>query len=359
MTKTIPKLRFPEFSDDLIEKEVGDFAPLQRGFDLPVSQTVEGKYPVVFSNGILKFHNQYKVNAPGVVTGRSGTIGRVTYVEDDYWPHNTALWVTDFCNNFPKFVYYFFEQLRLERFAAGSGVPTLNRNDVHQQIVYVPSQEEQQKIASFLSTVDKKIAQLTKRKKVLVKYKKGVMQQIFDQRIRFKDDNGNDFSEWVEGQISSVCEILYGRDQKEVIDESGIYPILGTGGEIGRTNEFLYDKPSVLIGRKGTIDKPQFMDTPFWTVDTLFYTRVYESVVPRWLFYQFQMINWYRYNEASGVPSLSATTVSKIRIRIPEKSEQEHIASFLSAIDKKIFVIDLQLQRTRKFKNGLLQQLFV
>lgn len=102
----VPKLRFRGFEEGWMDKKVIDFAPLQRGFDLPVDTIVEGEFPVVFSNGILKKHKQYKVAAPGVVTGRSGTIGNVTYVENNYWPHNTALWVTDFKNNLPKFVYY-------------------------------------------------------------------------------------------------------------------------------------------------------------------------------------------------------------------------------------------------------------
>lgn len=119
-------------------KRVDEFAPLQRCFDLPVEKIIEGDYPVVFSNGILKHHNQFKAKAPGVVTGRSGTIGKVTFVEKDYWPHNTALWVTDFKDNEPKFVYYFYVHFDLERFGSGSGVPTLNRNDVHGQKIAVP-----------------------------------------------------------------------------------------------------------------------------------------------------------------------------------------------------------------------------
>src|SRR5690606_23412999 len=101
---------------------VKQFAPLQRGFDLPVSDIVRGDHPVVFSNGILKTRAEYKVKAPGVVTGRSGTIGKLTYVEKDFWPHNTTLWVTNFNGNNPKFVLYFYLQFKLERFGTGSGV---------------------------------------------------------------------------------------------------------------------------------------------------------------------------------------------------------------------------------------------
>lgn len=166
---------FPDWE----EKSVGDFAPLQRGFDLPVEKIVEGNFPVVFSNGILKKHNEYKAKAPGVVTGRSGTIGKVTYVEVDYWPHNTALWVTTFKDNYPKFVFYFYINFKLERLGTGSGVPTLNRNDVHIQRILVPNFTEQIKIADFLSDIDEKINKVTQQIEATQTYKKGLLQQMF------------------------------------------------------------------------------------------------------------------------------------------------------------------------------------
>ena len=123
-------------------KPLKEVAPLQRGFDLPYSSIKKGLYPVVFSNGVGAFHSTYMVKGPGVVTGRSGTIGKIHYVENDYWPHNTALWVTDFHNNDPLFVYYLFKTIPWDLYNSGSGVPTLNRNDVHDYLVAVPSKNE-------------------------------------------------------------------------------------------------------------------------------------------------------------------------------------------------------------------------
>ena len=85
-------------------KKLTDVAPLQRGFDLPASQLKAGSFPVVYSNGILNFHNKAMAKAPGVVTGRSGTIGEVNFIETDYWPHNTTLWVTNFKGKLTKIV---------------------------------------------------------------------------------------------------------------------------------------------------------------------------------------------------------------------------------------------------------------
>lgn len=161
------------------KKKLVDFAPLQRGFDLPVNDITIGEYPVVFSNGILKHHHSFKAKAPGVVTGRSGTIGKVTYIEKNYWPHNTSLWVTDFKKNHPKFVYYFFSTYNLERFGSGSGVPTLNRNDVHIQQEYFPTLQEQVRIADFLSAIDEKISSTQSQIEKTEEYKKGLLQKMF------------------------------------------------------------------------------------------------------------------------------------------------------------------------------------
>lgn len=114
-----------------------------------------GPYPVVMSNGIGGWHSKYMVKGPGVVTGRSGTIGSLHYIEQNYWPHNTSLWVTSFNGNEPRFVYWLYASIGLERFGSGSGVPTLNRNDVHDLRVGFPCDVvEQRRIGTFFSRLD-------------------------------------------------------------------------------------------------------------------------------------------------------------------------------------------------------------
>ena len=151
----IPSIRFAGFTDPWEQRKFSQTAPLQRGFDLPTGKITPGPFPVIMSNGVGAYHNKYKAVGPGVITGRSGTIGNLHYVETPYWPHNTTLWVTNFQGNNPKFVFYLYEQLDLSRYQAGSGVPTLNRNDVHDAVVSLPSSElEQRRIASFLTRLD-------------------------------------------------------------------------------------------------------------------------------------------------------------------------------------------------------------
>lgn len=130
------------------------FVTLQRGFDLPKSRMLGGVVPVLGSNGVIGHHSEIKVEAPGVVTGRSGTLGLVQYSEQPYWPHNTTLWVKDFKGNSPKFVYYKLKTLYLERFNGGASVPTLNRNVLDTLLIRIPRQAEQVRIASILSTYD-------------------------------------------------------------------------------------------------------------------------------------------------------------------------------------------------------------
>jgi type I restriction enzyme S subunit len=132
---------------------------------------------------------------------------------------------------------------------------------------------------------------------------------------------------------------------------------LASGGEIGRTNTALYDKPSVLIGRKGTIDDPRFVSIPFWTVDTLFYTEIATGYSAKFLYYLFCTIHWRNYNEASGVPSLNARTIESISAQLPLIDEQCAIATVLSDMDDEITALERRRDKTRAIKQGMMQQL--
>ena len=139
------------------QMQLGKFLELKRGYDLPGKNRIKGPYPVVSSSGISDFHQENKVAGPGVITGRYGTIGQVFFVEDDFWPLNTTLYVRDFKGNIPRFAYYFLKTLNWEQFNDKSGVPGVNRNDVHKEIVLVPTPSDQKQIAEILGTLDDKI----------------------------------------------------------------------------------------------------------------------------------------------------------------------------------------------------------
>ena len=343
----VPNLRFKEFEGEWVGKTIGDIAPLQRGFDLPTGQINNGKFPVVYSNGIMNYHSSYKCVAPGLITGRSGTIGKFTYIEDGYyWPHNTSLWVTNFYDNNPKFIYYLFQTIRIGQYSTGSGVPTLNRNNVHRHQTFIPKLEEQKEIATFLSLLDERIATQNKIIDKLLSLIKGIRNKLFE----------ND-KDWRKAKIREFLCIGNGKDYKHL--DIGDIPVYGTGGKMLSVNDFLYDGDSVCIGRKGTIDTPLFLTGKFWTVDTLFYTYGFKDVLPKFCYYLFKQINWQLYNEGTGVPSLSKSTIENIKVRIPSIVQQYKICYILDSYEDKIKNEGLILDLYCSQKQYLLRQMFV
>ena len=213
--------------------------------------------------------------------------------------------------------------------------------------------DEQQAITAALSDADGVVAGLERviAKKRLIK--QGAMQDLLTARRRLPG-----FSrEWEVKKLGAALTVRHGRSQKDVEHPAGEYPILATGGKIGTATKFLCDKPSVLIGRKGTIDVPRFMNKPFWSVDTLFYTDVHSGYDAKFLFYAFGQIDWMSYNEASGVPSLNAKTIENVEVSIPKLDEQQAIAAVLSDMDAEIQALESRLAKARAVKEGMMQNL--
>jgi type I restriction enzyme S subunit len=220
--------------------------------------------------------------------------------------------------------------------------------------IQLPGKPEQRRIAEALSDMDALLAameELIAKKRTV---KQGAMQGLLTGKRRlpgFED-------EWIIKRLgSSILKVGHGKSQHEIEMPSGKYPILATGGEIGRTDSYLYDKPSILIGRKGTIDKPQYMDTPFWTIDTLFYTMVSKEHCAKYLYYLFCTINWNDYNEASGVPSLSSRVIEDIEVTVPSKPEQAAIAEIISDMDAEIDALTAKLNKIHNIKQGMMSEL--
>ena len=216
-----------------------------------------------------------------------------------------------------------------------------------------PTLAEQQAIAEALSDVDaltEDLEQLIAKKRQI---KQGAMQELLTGKARLPGFS----KEWESKRIGDILALKYGRSQRGLAVNGGTYPILGTGGEVGRTNEYLHDGPSVIIGRKGTIDIPQYVDTPFWAIDTTYFSEISESANAMFLFYTFTSIDWYSYNEATGVPSLNAKTVENIEIHLPHLAEQTAIATVLSDMDGEITALEGKLVKARLVKQGMMQEL--
>lgn len=141
----------------VLSKRLGDIINLKRGYDLPSYNRKDGQYPIISSSGISGYHSEYKVDGEGVVIGRYGTLGEPYYINGKYWPHNTALYITDFKGNSPKYIYYLLKCLGNIKTSDKSAVPGVNRNDLHEMAIPYIEGKKQEKIAAVLSALDAKI----------------------------------------------------------------------------------------------------------------------------------------------------------------------------------------------------------
>ncbi|EGQ3611454.1 restriction endonuclease subunit S [Staphylococcus pseudintermedius] len=164
----------------------------------------------------------------------------------------------------------------------------------------------------------------------------------------------------MEYKLKDLVEIKYGKNQKNVKNSNGVYPILGTGGVMDYADDFLYDKPSVLIGRKGSIGKVKYIEKPFWTIDTLFYTVVKENLVlPKYLYYKLSQIDFNYYNEGTTIPSLRTETLYKISLDIPNIKTQKNVVKVLSNIDWKIELNQKIIANLQELSQTLFKRWFV
>ena len=237
-------------------------------------------------------------------------------------------------------------KLDIAQIAQGVSVVHLYGESLKRLKVRYPSKSEQEKISSLLSVLDERIEAQSR---IIEKLQSLI---IGLEQILLKTQ-----SDWRTCYIGDVLSIGSGKDYKHLSE--GNIPVYGTGGYMLSVNDFLYDGDSVCIGRKGTIDKPIYLQGRFWTVDTLFYTHDFRGILPRYCYYLFQTINWQMYNEASGVPSLSKDTIERIMIAIPDIEEQEKTCLVLDSVTQKISLEESYLSKLQQQKSYLLSTMFI
>ena len=195
--------------------KLGEFLVLKRGYDLSKSEREAGIVPIVSSSGVTGWHNTVKIQGPGVVTGRYGTLGKVFFMKEDYWPLNTTLYVQDFKGNHPQFIAYFLKNLLKGVTSSKAAVPGLNRNDLHARLVRTTlNLDIQQKIASILSAYDDLIENNRRRIHLLEQSAQMLYKEWFV-RLRFPGHEQVEVIDGVPGgwentSISSVCETIGG-----------------------------------------------------------------------------------------------------------------------------------------------------
>ena len=219
-----------------------EFVTLQRGFDLPKKNIKPGMYPVIGSTSIIGYHDEFKVDPPGVVTGRSGALGSVQYIPVKYWPHNTSLWIRDFKGNFPRYVYYFLQTLGLQQFNSGAAVPTLNRNDLDTLELKIHNLPTQYKIAAVLSAYDDLIENNTRRIQILEEMARTIYREWFVE-FRFPGHEGVEMVEsklglipqgWKVVRLSDLVKTQYGYTESATENEVG--PKFVRGTDINKTS---------------------------------------------------------------------------------------------------------------------------
>lgn len=258
---------------------LGDLVEFQRGYDLPKDSFVKGEYPVQSSNGILGYHNEYKVKAPGITIGRSGTVGIPHLITKNFFPHNTALYVKDFKGNNVHYIYYLLKNLKLNEYKTGSGVPTMNRNHLHPlKIKAFTDSKHQKSIAAVLSALDKKIAlnkQINARLEEMVKtlydywfvqfdfpdtngkpYKSSGGEMVFDETLKREIPKG-----WEVKSLGEIATLKAGGDKPELISrfqtQEYKFPIYSNGlndnALYGYCKKAIITEPSITISARGTI----------------------------------------------------------------------------------------------------------
>ncbi len=204
-----------------------DLVRLKRGYDLPSQDVIDGEYPVVASSNIKDYHNQFKIKPPTVVTGRSGTLGKVQYIKELCWPLNTTLYAVSFRDNYPQYVYYFLQQMHLENYNSGAGVPTLNQNHLQKLEIEIPSVLSQKKISAILVTYDDLISIKKKRVQVI----QNIIEELYKEwfvRFRFPEWKAAKFekgvpAEWAECELSKLCKEIRKGVKLANLDESKKY----------------------------------------------------------------------------------------------------------------------------------------
>ena len=298
---------------------LGEFVTLKRGYDLPSPRRVDGPVPVVSSSGVTGCHDVSKVEGPGVVTGRYGTLGKVFFIDEDFWPLNTALYVRDFQGNDPRFSAYFLQSILTNTDSNKAAVPGLNRNDLHALTVRTTRDlEEQRAIASILHVYDDLIENNLRRIQLLEQTGRLIYKEWFV-RLRFPGcghvaiTNGTPTG-WRRRTIGEICPLRYGKALRKEDRHSGPYPVFGSSGVLSTHDTGIIKGPGIVIGRKGSIGSVFWSEGDFWPIDTVYYIDSGHSTI--YLYYALLYAQFV--NTDVAVPGLNRNFAHSREILIPD-----------------------------------------
>ena len=254
-----------------------------------------------------------------------------------------------------------FLQQQYKRLSTGGVVQNISSNIVYSTILSKPELKEQQKIATFLTSIDTRIQLLEKKKTLLEQYKKGVMQRIFKQEIRFRKDDGKEFSEWEERKLGDVANITTGSSNRQDSSLTGAYTFFDRSMDIRTSSIYLFEGEAVIVAGEGSDFIPKYFVGKFDLHQRTYAIMDYKGANGRFLYYYIYYHRKYFLQQAVGstVKSLRLPMFKKMPLLLPCLTEQTKIAHFLSALDRKIAVTNEQIEKTKEWKKGLLQRMFV
>ena len=397
----VPKLRFKEFSGEWEEKKLNDVGLITTGStpSTSISEYYGGERLFVSPVDIQgnRYINKTKTTLTelGFSKGRKvvkdsvcfvcigSTIGKVAQLAEDSLTNQQINCITANNKNFNDFIYSLLElkASKIKLLAGEQALPQINKSDFSKLKFYLPSLQEQEKIASFLISIDKKIEQLTKQEQLLQQYKKGVMQKIFNQEIRFKADDGSEFCEWEEKKLGEISDVRDGTHDSPKYHDIG-YPLITsknllTNGNIDFVNINLIleedyinvNKRSkvnigdILFGMIGTIGNPVIVKQDGFAIKNVALIKEKEILLNNFLIHylksSFIEKQFYEQNTGGTQKFIALGIIRELIIILPCLTEQTKIANFLSSIDKKIELTTKELNSTKEFKKALLQQMFI
>jgi type I restriction enzyme, S subunit len=362
--KVLPTLRFKLKGEEWFYKKIGDICVVKTGGKDTQDRKESGKYPFFVRSNTVEKIDSFSFDGEAILTSGDGVgVGKnFHYINDKFDYHQRVYALHSFKEGFSgKFIFQVFKQnfyRRVMRLSAKNSVDSVRMSMITDMEIAFPSLTEQQRIASFLSAVDDKLQQLTKKKDLLEEYKKGVMQQIFSQELRFKDDNGNNYSDWEEKNFKKVLKLLPSNQvgNNEMLDE-GKYIVIEQGKKetLKYSNDItklIKNNGIIVYGDHTTIIK--YIDFDFVAgtsvkllqpareddLSYLYYNLSYNNIKPEGYKRHFSILK-------------------QIYLQIPYIEEQQKTANFLSSLDCKIDLVSTQIENTKAFKKGLLQQMFV
>jgi type I restriction enzyme S subunit len=402
--KKIPALRFPEFSGEWEVKKFGDTATFSKGKGISKADIVEdgnleciryGELYTVYGETIKNVKSKTNLKKSGLVLSKSNDviipasgetqldIATASCVLKDNIALGGDLNIIRTELNGVFLSYYLNNKKRhnIASLSQGVSVVHLYSSQLKLLELNIALLPEQQKISDFLTKIDTKIEQLTKKKQLLESYKKGVMQKIFSQELRFKDDEGEDYPDWEEKRLGEICNIKRGASPRPIADSKWfdensnigwvrISDVTKSKKYLNKTTQYLsnegvkksrlIEKGSLIMGICATIGKPIYTNFTVCIHDGfVVFDKLSEN--KEFIYYYLDMIKktWYKYGQPGIQVNLNSNIVSSEKINLPSIPEQTKIANFLTKIDNKINLVEKQLTDSKQYKKSLLQQMFV